>query len=278
VALLVGRGGVEQRRADGKLEGSLRAPIWGDGGGVALSHDGKLVAQASGQLRVWETGTGRQIARWGVSVTPLWQAAFTPDPDVVVVLGAASFALLEVSTGRRIGEEHGTGTTATFPSSISGDGRWVGAGAAAGHVASVWSTLPYRHAIDLAFARDCGNHTAPSFDADNRRATAWSNGETLIYEIGTWKRLGSRRPHSQEVGWLTGDREGKLAVDIDSTRHEGTLVDVATGKKLARLEGEVHGPVAFSTDGKLLAEAAGKELLVRSTRDGKITARVPSGG
>jgi hypothetical protein len=65
---------------------------------------------------------------------------------------------------------------------------------------------------------------------------------------------------------LTGEPPGKARV-----------IELSTRRKLATLEGEVRGPLAVSHDGSLVVEAAGKELIVRSMKDGKVKARVPSG-
>jgi WD40 repeat protein len=278
LALLVGRGGVELRgMADGAIVGSLRAPIWGDGSGVALSHDGRRLAQASEQIRVWDMQTGSQIAIWKAPVFQPIHAAFTADPDVLIVVGPASFALLEVSSGLRIGEEHNLGTGATFPTTVSHDGRWVGAGSADGHASTVWSAYPFRLGPTLATAMDCQNHTSPWFTADSRRVSAWSNGEVLIFEVGTWRKVGVRRPVGPEDAWLPSDGAEKVGVLTGEPPGKARVIELSTRRKLATLEGEVRGPLAVSHDGSLVVEAAGKELIVRSMKDGKVKARVPSG-
>lgn len=272
--VLVGSEGVEVRDALGALKGRIKARVEGEGRGAALSPGAGRIALVGESLRVFEVATGAQVMG---AVLPIWQpidAAFTPDPDLVVVAGPASFVLVELSTSRLVGLEHGTGTGGTFPTVVSPDGRWVGAGAGAGHVASLWSTLPYRYVGAIATADGCTNHTWVSFGDDGARASAWSNGSFVEVEPATLKVVSRRRVGNGDLRWASSDDAGKVAL-FANDRGVTEVVDRMTGRKIAGLEGEVKGELALSGDGAVVAEAAGGEVVLRSAKSGKVTRRLP---
>ena len=276
---LVGKVGIELRSADGSLLRRIQAPLGGqwDNSATAISHDGKRLAHSGDRIRVWDTETGRLLLVRPRLVHQTWSAAFTPDRSAVVFVAPSSFVVMDADNGKLFGEEHNTGTGATFPCVVSPDGRWVGAGANNGHTARVWSTFPFRHAADLATARDCQNHTSPFFQDDGRRVTALSNGEIQVFEVGTWKRLG-KRPFADPGFHLNpSDPEGKLVLLWKDEKEPARIAEASSGRVVAKLEGPTGETFQFSDDGRRIADLMGGELVVRDTATGKITRRVPLG-
>ncbi|MCU0656059.1 MAG: hypothetical protein MUF64_12620 [Polyangiaceae bacterium] len=276
LALVVGRRGVELRAtADGKLLRQATVPLDGEEPSVALSVDRRRLAHVGEQVRVWELDGPRLLLARPSPLGTLWSAAFTPDDAALVLVNPASFALLEVATGKQIGPSHDTETGATFPCNVSPDGRWVGAGAEAGHVARVWSTYPFRHVIDLVNARDCQNHTAPFFSDDSRQATAWFHGQTMVFEAGSWKKTGARRLADPELRHGHMDRDERRVVLGPEEGKPARVVDLASGRQIAALEGMAAGNLALSPDGRAVAEVLDDAVVLRSASDGKISRRVP---
>jgi hypothetical protein len=278
--ILVGQRGVELRRAsDGALLRELILPLGGeqDRSAVALSQDGKRLAQVGERVRVWDVESKRLLLSRTAPIFQPWSTAFTPDPGILVIVGPASFVVMDVENGKIFGEEHGTGTGATFPCLASGDGRWVGAGAEAGHVARVWSSYPFRHAVDLVNAASCQHHTAPSFSPDGRQVSALSINEIWTFEVGTWKRMARTRFADPELRVQPSDRDGKIAFVPRNDKVPARLVNVSTGRKLVDLEGSPGDTVALSDDGAWVAELDGSELILRAASSGKITKRIAMG-
>jgi WD40 repeat protein len=276
---LVGKVGIELRRADGALLRRIRMPLGGtwDSSAAAISHDGKRLAHSGDRIRVWDTETGRLLLERPRLVHQTWSGAFTPDGSAVVFVAPSSFVVMDAENGKLFGEEHNTGTGATFPCVVSPDGRWVGAGADNGHTARVWSTFPFRQVADLAVARDCGNHTSPVFLNDGRRVTAWSNGENHVFEVDTWKRLGKRALVSPDYIHNLSDPEGKYILLWKDDKEPARIAEADSGRVVARLEGPTGETFRFSDDGRRIADLVGGELVIRDTTTGKITRRMPLG-
>jgi WD40 repeat protein len=276
---LVGKSGIELRRTDGSLVRRVRALLGGnwDSSAAAISHDGRRLAHSGDRIRLWDTETGRLLLVRPRLIHQTWAGAFTPDGSALVLVGPASFVVMDAENGKLFGQEHNTGTGATFPCVVSPDGRWVGAGADNGHTARVWSTFPFRQVADLATARDCQNHTSPFFQDDGRRVTALSNGEVQVFEVGTWRRLGKRPLSSLEFLQSTSDREGKYVLLLKDGKEPDRVVEASSGRVVARLEGPTGEALQFSDDGRQVADLVGGEVIVRDTATGKIARRVPLG-
>lgn len=136
--------------------------------------------------------------------------------------------------------------------SLDPTGRWLFTTNWRGEPARVWD-LESRSEVHRVVAPNVRGAFSPS-----GAVLATTKGPAIeFWEVGSWRLLRSRpRDHSGELaGIVAFSGDGEVAAVLDS-RHEVHLVEVATGRTLARLRAPaptVIARLAFSEDGSTLA-------------------------
>jgi WD40 repeat protein len=230
---------------------------------LALSADGKMLAagDVKGALAVWETQSGRQLARWNADRDYLVGLAFSPDSKKLAAISPAhgSIRLWDPTTGKRLNP------TAELEAKITGlalspDGRQLArvTGWLPNETVCLWDTVSGK---EVWRKEGQGNVIAVAFSPDGKTL---ASGHALPAAIRLWNSAtGEDRRRFTVTG--TGvnaiaysPRGDRLAALCDQTL---LLWDPATGKEVRRMAVYAPAQIAFSPDGRLLA-CTGRDQIV----------------
>jgi WD40 repeat protein/serine/threonine protein kinase len=217
--------------------------------GVAFSPDGRRLATASGtpsgagrreggEVKIWDTDTGKELFRF--ANLPHWanSVAFSPDGKY---LAAATGDLYVVAPSR------------------PGEVR-------------VWDAANGNEVLTLR------GHTfwvtSVAFSPDSKRLVSGGADRTVrIWEVPTGRELLNLRGHS---GWVRGVSFSPQGDRLASVGDDQVVRvwDAATGQETLVLRGHTHPirAVAFSPDGRRLASASGDSLKPGEVRVWDLTA------
>jgi serine/threonine protein kinase/WD40 repeat protein len=139
---------------------------------------------------------------------------------------------------------------------VSADGQWMATGTRHGSGIKVWDVARGEPVREIA----AGHWAAPEFSPDgNWLATAWEEGKTQLWEVGTWRLRHEWRYPLHPPGHVFSADSRMLA--IRHTRNTLiTLVDVVSGAELVTLtppQTALLGDLCFSHDGTMLAVGVG---------------------
>jgi WD40 repeat protein len=245
---------------------------------VAYSGDGKRLVSGStdGTVRLWAVTTGKPLHVWR------GHAAQRP-PIGLVALAKAGVMTLDISR----------------------DGCWILSGGAEEHV-ELWDASTGQHVRSLAFPqRDNGEFYRPLFhlriSPDGNRAVGLFGGQAIpganglnpppkaqhhlaSWDLKTGKLIQCVPTEETEAASSAISPDGRTLVS------KGSLIDVATGREMLRLDGAETSssgvPFAFSPDGALVVGGStrkfpndrrfGNGIFVWETITGKKIAQVES--
>lgn len=217
---------------------------------VSFSHSGGLFVATShdSTVRVWDAGSGKEVAVLRGHDAPAEWAMFSPDDTKVLT---SSFdkttRLWEVQTGNQIGVlQHAYVRAAAF----SPNGSRILALDEGGtlrlwEVASGGSLAIWQGAASAVTSRDGKRMLTLSADPKDRAARLW--------DVATGKLLTTVQPDSpiKLVSFHPQGTEMAAALEDGSIR----LWSTRTGEEIGKLEGyrELLGSIAYSPDGSTIA-------------------------
>lgn len=263
---------IEGHRAFGRLR-------FADGshpsGGLAFSPDGRLLA--------W--GEGSSVKLWDVTVrAPLRQAltppgglvtslAFSPDGQLLVSGSDDGIVrILDVRTGKAVGEPLVGGAGSVASLAFSPDGKAIVAGTDAGYV-EIWDSRTHRQ-LSAPLTAQTLSVTGVAFTPDGRTiVSAGSDGTISLWDLAARSRIGQFGGDAGRVISIAVSRDGKI---LASGSEDGAirLWDVRGRQLIGTLAGHSASVVrvAFGRDGGTLVSGSwdGRILLwdasVRSWR------------
>ncbi|HET6954888.1 MAG TPA: WD40 repeat domain-containing protein, partial [Acidimicrobiales bacterium] len=207
---------------------------YGRGAGLAVSHDGSLVATGSGDgtVTVWDVETRRPHGPEIELDHDARSLAFSPDGRLLVT-----------SEG-----EYGTSSPMDTATSV--------------HVWDVATRTP----VDLPLEGHAVSVTAVAFSPDGEVfATGDNNGTVVLHDTRTGATVGPSLAAGGAVLTVAFGRNGEV-VGVGAQGGNSLIYDADTGAQLASLPGEgALSSVVFSPDGQQIAVARGGIRLFDAT-------------
>jgi WD40 repeat protein len=221
---------------------------------LAFSPDNKTLAagRGDGSIYFWDPATGQQVRRLDGHKHWVRSVAFTPDGKTLASGSEdKTVRLWDVATGQP-GRQFGGHAHGVRSVSFTRDGKALGSGSE--HSLLIW---------DLATGNVMPNQVGKlAFDglsmalSPDGKTVAVGGGhgsfETHLLDLATGNQIG-KYPHKDAVWHVAFSPDGKTLASAGHD-HKVGLLDVATGKVIASLDGQ-QGPVfcvAFSSDSKTL--------------------------
>ncbi|WP_165974842.1 protein kinase domain-containing protein [Nonomuraea deserti] len=214
---------------------------------VAFSGDGRLVAAAAEDVRIWDVATREQVGeplRGGETV------AFSPDGKLLAT-GGDRVRLWDVATREQVGDAlPGAGAIAFSP-----DGKLLATHSSRDIEARVWEVASRRQVASLEAHMSPAGTSHVAFSPDGKLLVTGSHALRL-WNVATWRPIGEPLMNRQIAGIRVAFSPDGAVLAATSDGGRARLWDVATrqelGPELASHTIALHS-VAFSPDGKLLA-------------------------
>jgi len=228
---------------------------------IAWSKDGTFIATGdeSARIFIWNALTGERMKTIIGHIRGIQCLSFNSARTLLVSTGKDDVMnVWNVSTGKKVAEVLGKGQnfySGTFDpkldnlilvGTLSGGAKTYRIGNDGAHVMNFLDLVNpsgQRHGV-----LDCNWN-----GAGTRAVTAASDGLAVLWDMKTFKKLGSFRGHQDEVFRAEFSPNGKLVATSSSDRTV-KVWDTSTFQPIATLENEgaVGSPLCFTNDGKFL--------------------------
>lgn len=240
---------------------------------IAFSPDGTLLASEGEDdaIRLWDTNTGQQKAILTAHTRPILSLTFSPDGRTLASVGEGNTVRLwdidmlsapntVYTESKSILHAHPGRITAL---AFSSDSRLLASGSD-DRVFRVWNTETAK-AQESFITGDNGRIRAAAF-LSSGVAFASTGADTGVH---LWRAgNGTRAPLTLQQGSVYTatmfSPDGATLASVDGLNDTILLSDLATGERLATLEGHTHWifALAFSLDGKMLASGGGDSAVL----------------
>jgi WD40 repeat protein/serine/threonine protein kinase len=257
---------------------------FGPGGRLIASGAGDLVRNEPGEVRVWESASGREVFDLRGHTDPIYGVAFTPDGRRLMSASQDhTVKVWDLETGQEALTIRAH-TDAVTSLACSPDGHRLATACGDGTI-KLWDATPW-----MGDKPDHELHTLPdhgaavfslAFYPDGRRLATLSDNET----IRTWDAIdgseiaGHWASVSPQIYALAMSPDGKTLATA-TTDQMVCLIDAETMQVKLALDGLHYGPVkslAFSPDGGRLALATWDRRVWVLDLDGAWSVRVLEG-
>jgi WD40 repeat protein len=238
---------------------------------AAFNRDGSRIVTASGDgtARIWDAGTGREIAvlrgheRW------VGSAVFSPDGSrIVTASGDHTARIWDAVAGRQIAILRGHEATVTS-AVFSPDGSRI-VTASGDDTARVWDSFTGKQIAVLRGHESWVGSAALSPDG-SRILTASMDRTARIWDAATAKQIAVLRGHDEIVESAAFSRDGSRIVTASSD-YTARIWDAAMGKQMAILRGSLGNHIylaAFSPDGSRVVTSTSQTSNIWDAATGK---------
>lgn len=227
---------------------------------LVFSPDGKLLATAGGnpgqygEIKVWDTASGKELRVWRGHRDNIFAIAFSPDGKQLATCSYDKLIKLwDAATGNEVKtlKDH---TDPVFALAFSPNGKLL-ASASADRTVKLWDVASGARLYTLSDALDAVN-TLVFHPSGKLLAGAGADRSIRVWEIGEveGKQLRSLIAHEDAIHALAWSPDGKTLVSTGADRRIKFFDAVAlTELHVSELQSDWVFALAFSPDGKRLA-------------------------
>jgi dipeptidyl aminopeptidase/acylaminoacyl peptidase len=260
--------------------------------GAAFSPDGRRLATVSGgqgqdalnqkpgELKVWETATGKEILNIQGHRGPVYGVAFSPDGKRLATSGGDStIKLWDATTGKELLTLKGH-TAIVYTVAFSPDGKRLASCSGdffhpqPGQL-KLWDAVTGKELMALKGHTLTVYHV--TFSPDGRRlASASGDSSAKVWDVESGQPLITLKGHGDQVWNVAFSPDGQRLATASRDR-TAKVWDIYVGKEILTVQGhtnEVYS-VSFSPDGRRIASASSDATVRVSDATGLRDAELP---
>jgi WD40 repeat protein len=236
-------------------------------GRAALSPDGKMLAIAGRELKLWDVATGKEIVSLAEYTNCPYSLAFSADSKRLASGGLGPVQVWEVAARKEIASFKDLGDQGHVVA-LNRDGTRVAA--LGGKQVKLWEVASGKAITSFRHHVPIHGWMGAAFSRNLETLAVQNYQEIDLWDTTAGKEKATLSEHRGEVGCMAWSADDKTLI-ASSTRYEGKdykwrgdvkLWDVASGRERATLPGPfgLVRAMALSPDGKTLALLDSPEL------------------